>query len=594
MDFEISPQEAFVVSRIDGETDLRRLISVSGMGMEQTLQIVELLTQKGIVELPASEEEAAPTLMADEGLPVADEGLPVADTGRPVLAKADEQARRFYDEGMMEKGLRNLTAARINLKLAIQYDPYNHTYQRALRGLEDLGADSDADLQYRMCQAAMGDRDYEKAMHMICDLVDRYPENRHYRNKQVEIEFEYQAITPPDIMDETLPSGTEIGDYRVQKIIAKGGMGQIYLGAHPIIGKRVAIKVIDEQLAGDDRAVSRFLMEARSVNQIGHHTIVDIFSIGKLDDGRVYLIMELLEGLDLADILKVAHRLSPPKLLPIFRQLCDAMEVIHQKGFVHRDIKPPNIFLLRRPPYPYIKLLDFGLAKLWSGPSTKTPSGVTEINSVVGTPAYMSPEQCRSKELDFRSDIYSMGVLLYELVTGEHPFASARKFLELIACHIAEDPPPPSELFDVSAPLEQVITQAMQKNPARRFTSARQMLEALELAIPERVEWRSFLDFKEHQEPAGFPRGPLVFPPEELQVEVSVEGKRKKGPSLTDSQEVTIDFGTRSPLADIPGMMEHKPKPPRRRRPSGTIMGHPVDPVAPGSVAEKNGSEPDA
>ena len=164
-----------------------------------------------------------------------------------------------------------------------------------------------------------------------------------------------------------------------------------------------------------------------------------------------------------------------------------------------------------------------------------------------------------------------MGVLLYELVTGAHPFASATKFLELIVCHITEQPRPPSELADISAPLEQVIYRAMEKDPGRRFASAREMQTALELAIPERVEWRTFLDFKEHRDPVGLPGGPLVFPPEELEVQVSVEGERRR-PRLTDSQEVTIDFGTTSPLADLPEMpLPQK----RRRRPSQTIPGQP-------------------
>ena len=318
--------------------------------------------------------------------------------------------------------------------------------------------------------------------------------------------------------DEVIAPGTMIGDYRVEETLAEGGMGLIYGGVHPVISKRVAIKVISKQFAENPKAVSRFIMEARSVNQIGHHNIVDIFSIGEVEDGRTYLIMELLEGLSLHDLLMQAKSLPPGKLLPIYEQLCDTLEVIHRKGFVHRDLKPPNIFVLERPPHPFVKILDFGLAKLWSQRTSK----VTEVGMVLGTPEYMSPEQCRGKELDFRTDIYSLGVMLYELTTGQQPFTDPSPF-EVLTCHLTQAPRRPSELVSMSSSLEWVILKAMAKDPSQRFSSAEEMLEHLRLAIPQRLTWQSHLDFHDVPPLPDDPlrptfTGPLVLPPEELDI----------------------------------------------------------------------------
>ena len=318
--------------------------------------------------------------------------------------------------------------------------------------------------------------------------------------------------------DEVIAPGTMIGDYRVEETLAEGGMGLIYSGVHPVISKRVAVKVISKQFAANPKAVSRFIMEARSVNQIGHHNIVDIFSIGELPDKRTFLIMELLEGLSLHDLLMKAKSLPPGKVLPIYEQLCDTMEVIHRKGFVHRDLKPPNIFVLERPPHPFVKILDFGLAKLWSQRTSK----VTEVGMVLGTPEYMSPEQCRGKEIDFRTDIYSLGVMLYELTTGEQPFSDPSPF-EVLTCHLTQEPRRPSDLIPMSSSLEWVILKAMAKDPGQRFSSAEEMLEHLRLAIPQRLTWQSHLDFHDVPPLPNDPlsptyTGPLVLPPEELDI----------------------------------------------------------------------------
>jgi len=279
-------------------------------------------------------------------------------------------------------------------------------------------------------------------------------------------------------------AGMIIGDFRVEHLIGEGGMGKIYAAIHPVISKRVAIKVLNRRYAQDPKAIARFVLEARSVNEVGHHNIVDIFSIGELDDGRNYFIMEHLDGLGLDEILDRVGRLSPGQVLPVFEQLCDALEAAHAKGFVHRDLKPANIIVLRRPPYPFIKILDFGLAKL-RGSATGFE---TKVGTVLGTPEYMAPEQCRGDPVDERTDVYALGVLLYELITGRKPFFNPSPF-KILVLQQGEPPRPPSQLVPISPELERVILTALQKEAGKRFPSARTLLDELRRAVPSPQPW---------------------------------------------------------------------------------------------------------
>jgi serine/threonine protein kinase len=292
--------------------------------------------------------------------------------------------------------------------------------------------------------------------------------------------------TPPARPGEEVDvrEGMLIGDFRVEKLLGEGGMGKIYAAVHPIISKRVAVKVLNRRYAQDAKAISRFVLEARSVNEIGHHNIVDIFSIGELDDGRNYFIMELLDGLGLDEILGRVGRLLPGQVLPVFEQLCDALHAAHVKGFVHRDLKPANIIVLRRPPYPFIKILDFGLAKLRGASSLVE----TKVGTVLGTPEYMAPEQCRGDQVDERSDLYALGVLLYELITGEKPFTAQSPFRVLVLQQ-SEPPKPPSQLVQIRPQVEQVILKALSKDARHRHASALQLLEELRAAIPRSQPW---------------------------------------------------------------------------------------------------------
>jgi len=298
-----------------------------------------------------------------------------------------------------------------------------------------------------------------------------------------------ETSQPARTRDTTVRPGMMIGEYQVEGVIAEGGMGVIYAGIHPLIRKRVAIKVLNKRFAQDPKAVSRFVLEARSVNEIGHHNIVDIFSIGELDDQRNYLIMEYLDGLALHEILLKVKRLRPGEIHPIYEQLCDALKAAHAKGFIHRDLKPDNVIVLRRPPFPFIKILDFGLAKL-RGSITSTN---TEVGTVLGTPEYMAPEQCRGDNVDARTDVYALGVMLYELTTGRHPFTDKSPF-RVLAMQQRDVPKPPSAFSQIPEALEWVILRAMAKHPNQRFQTVEDLMNHLTRVVTERLPWTINLD----------------------------------------------------------------------------------------------------
>ena len=212
-------------------------------------------------------------------------------------------------------------------------------------------------------------------------------------------------------------------------------MGSVYAGIQPVIGKRVAIKVLAPHIASNPELVRRFVDEARAVNKIGHPNIVDIFSFGWLPDKRHYFAMEFLDGQSLADRLKQGP-FQPDEARRLLRQICQALEAAHRQGIVHRDLKPDNIWIVQ-PQHgdSYAKLLDFGIAKLMGDvdEGQRTQTGI-----VMGTPAYMSPEQCRGVNVERGTDIYALGMILYEMFAGQLPFKGS--FAELITHHLITVP----------------------------------------------------------------------------------------------------------------------------------------------------------
>ena len=275
-----------------------------------------------------------------------------------------------------------------------------------------------------------------------------------------------------------LVAGTTVGEYRVLRKLGEGGMGTVYAGEQPTIGKRIAIKVLAPHCASEPELVRRFVEEARAANRIHHPHIIDIFSFGQLPDGRHYFVMEFLEGESLAEAIDKGS-LRPAELRRLLFQICGALEASHQVGIVHRDLKPENIWIAR-PPHgdSYVKLLDFGIAKLLD----PTRTNLTQTGAVMGTPLFMAPEQCMGRQVDARTDIYALGVILYRIFAGQFPFQGT-VITELVFKHVTEAPTPPSRLQEMPSDVENIILDCLAKEPAARPQSAQVLGERLDAAL---------------------------------------------------------------------------------------------------------------
>src|SRR5689334_6030981 len=285
-------------------------------------------------------------------------------------------------------------------------------------------------------------------------------------------------------VDPDLVPGQRVGEYEVDGKLGQGAFGSVFRAVHPVIGKVVAIKVLARRFSVDPEMVSRFIAEARAVNQIRHRHIIDIFSFGQLEDGRHYYVMEYLDGEPLDAVIERGGRLALAEALPILRAIGRALDAAHAKGIAHRDLKAENVFLGRDPDGAvFPKLLDFGIAKLLApedGLKHKTRTGTP-----VGTPYYMSPEQCRGRDVDHRTDLYAFGVLAYRMLTGQYPL-DADDYMTILMRQIADHPVPPSiEMPELPRGVDDAIAWLMKKDPADRPSHARAAIEALEKAAEE-------------------------------------------------------------------------------------------------------------
>ncbi|HVK70647.1 MAG TPA: serine/threonine-protein kinase, partial [Polyangium sp.] len=286
------------------------------------------------------------------------------------------------------------------------------------------------------------------------------------------------ALVSPDFFptDDTLGRGTMVGEYRIDRKIGGGTFGDVYAGEHPLIGKKVAVKVLNRRFASDPETVSRFIAEARAVNKIRHRNIIDIFSFNTLPGGRHYFVMEYVEGQTLATLLQQKHRLPLSTALQIAQGVASALDAAHEAGITHRDLKPENVFLAaERDGSHFPKLLDFGIAKLMDEDvAHKTGSGV-----LLGTPLYMSPEQARGKKVDPRSDIYSLGVMIHEMLTGSVPFAGDSA-MDVVLKHDTEPPPAMTSICpDLPPALDAPVLVMLEKRPRNRPASAGEAVAAL-------------------------------------------------------------------------------------------------------------------
>jgi serine/threonine-protein kinase len=274
--------------------------------------------------------------------------------------------------------------------------------------------------------------------------------------------------------------GQQFGNYRAISLLGEGGMGAVYLAEHPAIGRRVAVKVLHKNYIRDENLLTRFLNEARAANAIRHPNIIEILDSGTIADGTPFLVMELLEGESLGTRIRRVGALPMQSAVEFCYQTASALGAAHKKGIVHRDLKPDNLFVVPDPHDPErerIKVLDFGIAKLQqsANDSVKTRTG-----TLMGTPIYMSPEQCRgTKTVDHRSDIYSLGIIFFEMLCGQPPFVS-EGFGELVNMHLNVAPPAPStQNANVPPALDAIVLKMLSKNPDERFADMGELMTAL-------------------------------------------------------------------------------------------------------------------
>ncbi|MBO6938736.1 MAG: protein kinase [Deltaproteobacteria bacterium] len=285
--------------------------------------------------------------------------------------------------------------------------------------------------------------------------------------------------------------GTTIdGRYEVESVLGEGGMGLVYKARHIVLNKPLAIKVLRPDVSRDEEIITRFRQEAQSASAIGNQHIIDISDFGTLPDGSTYFVMEFLNGVDLTGAIEEAAApppaepgqpaprtgMDPKRIVHVTKQLCRALGAAHEAGIVHRDLKPDNIYLIKRGgDSNFVKVLDFGIAKV-GGSSSK----LTRAGQVFGTPHYMSPEQCAGSGVDHRTDIYALGVIMYEMATGDVPF-DADNLMGILTKHLYEEPAAPRTLVpSIPEELELVILKAMTKQADVRYQTMEELLQDLE------------------------------------------------------------------------------------------------------------------
>ena len=287
--------------------------------------------------------------------------------------------------------------------------------------------------------------------------------------------------------------GQTLGNFRILEQMSEGGMGRVYLAQHTSMDRRAVVKVLRAHLVEDEGMVQRFLNEANATATIDHPGIVYVMDVGRLPgSGRPYILMEYLEGETLQERLQRERVLAPDIAASIVRQIADALAAAHDKGIIHRDLKPSNVFLVPDSAVDgseRVKILDFGIAKLLGEGKS---SVITHSDMLMGTPLYMSPEQCDgARTVDHRADLYALGCILFELLCGRPPFVDEGSGM-ILAAHLMREPPAPRSLApSMPRGLEAVILRLLAKQPDERYPGARELVAALDaldgLAIPVRT-----------------------------------------------------------------------------------------------------------
>lgn len=278
-----------------------------------------------------------------------------------------------------------------------------------------------------------------------------------------------------------LETGAPAGEYILTGVLAHGGGGVVYAAHHAATGRAAAVKVLHQALTALPKMVERFRREVRVLNLLRHPGIVEVWEVGALPDGRPFFAMERLTGRTLSAVLEAEGRMLPDEALEIFEPVCAALAAAHSAGVIHRDVKPTNIMVLDGSPR-RIKLLDFGVAKL-QGPTFSTSHNtLTSEGTMVGSPTSMAPEQILGREVDARTDIYALGVLLHRMLTGRPPFAAVSPLAQ-IRQHLEMPAPRPSLRAPAAAPLDPIVLRAMEKDPSLRYRSIGDLQSALRSAV---------------------------------------------------------------------------------------------------------------
>ncbi|MBN8613271.1 MAG: serine/threonine protein kinase [Deltaproteobacteria bacterium] len=285
-------------------------------------------------------------------------------------------------------------------------------------------------------------------------------------------------VTPPPEGEPSLVGHLLESKYLVRELIGRGGMGAVYSAENQRIGKQVAIKMLTRGHDAGSSSMKRFYREARIMGSLGHPNIVEIYDLGALDNGVPFQVMELLEGQTLAARIEVEGGMPIEDAVEIGEQVLSGLEAAHQRGIVHRDLKPDNVFLAQREGRTIVKLLDFGISKT-IGEETLS---LTKTGMVVGTPFYLAPEQARGDDVDQRIDVWAMGVLLYEMLTGTTPFRAENYNKLIVRILTTRAEPPSTRQPRLSPELEKVIMTALSHDRDDRYADAGEMLLAFQQA----------------------------------------------------------------------------------------------------------------
>jgi eukaryotic-like serine/threonine-protein kinase len=290
---------------------------------------------------------------------------------------------------------------------------------------------------------------------------------------------------------ETQLVGTRIAEhYKIMSLIGMGGMSAVYKAKHELLEKIVAIKLLHQHLVSQVGTLKRFQQEAKAISHLSHPNIVGVHEFGLLNEGQAYLIMDYLEGESLSDRLRNAGPMSCDQAVQVYVQICAALEHAHEKGIIHRDLKPSNVMLVRKDGSDdYVKLVDFGIAKLMPHAELEGQR-LTQTGEVFGSPVYMSPEQCMGQPLDVRSDIYSMGCVMYETLAGQPPYIG-QNIMETMYMRLSEKPPPFVPELRVPPQLEEIIMVTLSQEPGDRYQTMKDLREELHLAMaaPGKRTW---------------------------------------------------------------------------------------------------------